>query len=105
MGIIAMANSYTSLIAHVIFSAHNREPVPASEVRNRIWAYMGGIARTNKFGAISIGGFIDQAHILIKAPAILPTAKAVQSIKGGFSKWVHENILSLFSFQWQESNL
>jgi REP element-mobilizing transposase RayT len=97
-----MANSYASLFAHVIFSTHNREPVLISEFRNRLWAYMGGIARTNKFSAITIGGFIDHAHMLIKVPAILPIAKAVQLIKGGSSKWVHENIRSLYSFQWQE---
>jgi REP element-mobilizing transposase RayT len=97
-----MANSYTSLFAHVIFSTHNREPVLTSEYRNRLWAYMGGIARTNKFSAIAIGGYSDHAHMLIKVPAILPIAKAVQLIKGGSSKWVHENIRSLHSFQWQE---
>jgi putative transposase len=81
-----MANSYTSLLAHVIFSTHNREPVLTSEFRNRLWAYMGGIARTNKFTAITVGGFIDHAYMLIKTPPILPIAKAIQLIKGGFSK-------------------
>ena len=97
-----MANSYSSLFVHVIFSTHNREPVLTSEFRNRLWAYMGGIARTNRFSAIEIGGSIDHAHMLIKVPAILPIAKAVQLIKGGSSKWVHENIPPLPSFKWQE---
>jgi putative transposase len=93
-----MANSYTSLFAHVIFSAHNREPILTSEYRNRVWAYMGGIARLNRYRAIAIGGFIDHAHMLIKVPAVLPIAKAVQLLKAGSSKWVHENIRSLRQF-------
>jgi putative transposase len=97
-----MTNSYTALFVHVIFSTHDREPVLISEFRNRLWAYMGGIARANNFNAISIGGVFDHAHMLIKVPAILPIAKAVQLIKGGSSKWIHENIPSLKAFQWQE---
>jgi putative transposase len=97
-----MANSYTSLFIHVIFSTHNREPILTSAFRNRLWAYMGGIARTNKFKAVSIGGALDHAHMLIKVPAILPIAKAVQLIKGSSSKWIHENYPSLHNFQWQE---
>jgi len=96
-----MTNSYTALFSHVIFSTHDREPVLTSEYRDRLWAYMGGIARTNNFHAISIGGFFDHAHMLIKVPAILPIAKAVQLIKGGSSKWIHENSASLHGFQWQ----
>jgi putative transposase len=97
-----MANSYTSLFIHAIFSTHNREPVLTSTLRNRLWTYMGGIARENKIKAVSIGGTVDHAHMLISIPAIIPVAKAVQLIKGGSSKCLHENIGSLRKFAWQE---
>jgi REP element-mobilizing transposase RayT len=63
---------------------------------------MGGIARENKIKAVSIGGMMDHAHMLISIPASMPVAKAVQLVKGGSSKWVHENINSLRNFAWQE---
>jgi putative transposase len=97
-----MANSYTSLFTHVIFSTHNREPLLSSTLRSRLWAYMGGIARENKIKAVSIGGTIDHSHMLISIPAMMPVAKAVQLIKGASSKWLHENIRSLRNFSWQE---
>ena len=97
-----MSNSYTSLFIHTIFSTHNREPVLTSTLRDRLWAYMGGIARGNKIKAVSIGGTLDHAHMLISIPASVPVAKAVQLVKGGSSKWVHENISSLRKFAWQE---
>ena len=34
-----MANCYTSLFAHIIFSTHNREPLLKSEWRERLFAY------------------------------------------------------------------
>ncbi len=97
-----MTNSYTSIYVHTIFSTHNREPLLSSELRERLWAYMGGIARENKFKAISVGGVIDHAHMLISIPASIAVAKAVQLIKGGSSKWLHENFGSLRKFAWQE---
>ena len=56
---------------------------------------MGGIARENKIKAIAIGGTIDHAHMLISIPAMMPVAKAVQLIKAGSSKWLHENFIPL----------
>jgi putative transposase len=97
-----MPNSYSSLLIHVIFSTHNRERVLMSTVRNNLWAYMGGIARENKIKAIGIGGTIDHAHMLISIPAMMPVAKAVQLIKAGSSKWLHENFIPLRKFSWQE---
>ena len=97
-----MANSYTSLFIHTIFSTHNREPLLISALRDRLWSYIGGIARENRIKPISIGGTIDHAHMLLSIPAIIPVAKAVQLIKGGSSKWLHENIRSLRRFARQE---
>jgi putative transposase len=97
-----MTNSYTSIYIHTIFSTHNREPLLSTEMRNRLWAYMGGIARENKFKALSVGGAIDHSHMIISIPASISVAKAVQLIKGGSSKWVHENFPALRKFAWQE---
>jgi hypothetical protein len=35
-------------------------------------------------------------------PPVIPVAKAVQLIKGGSSKWLHESHVSLPRFSWQE---
>ena len=63
---------------------------------------MGGIARENKIKAVSIGGVMDHAHMLLLIPANIPIAKTVQLVKGGSSKWLHENNTSLKNFAWQE---
>jgi putative transposase len=97
-----MANSYTSLFIHIIFSTHNRTPILKPTIRERLWAYMGGIARKNKIKAVSIGGMAEHVHMLISLPSIVSVSKAVQLIKGGSSKWLHENNNSLRKFAWQE---
>ena len=97
-----MTNSYISLYIHVVFSTKGRHPMILPELKNRLWAYMGGIARENQMKALSIGGTEDHVHVLLSLPATLPVAKAVQLIKGGSSKWVHDTYANFQRFAWQE---
>jgi REP element-mobilizing transposase RayT len=63
---------------------------------------MGGIARKNDMTALAVGGTENHVHILLSVPAAIPLAKAVQLIKGGSSKWVHETFPANHDFGWQE---
>jgi len=63
---------------------------------------MGGIARDNKIKAIAIGGVEDHAHLLLSMPATISLSRAVQLIKGGSSRWIHETMPSFRDFAWQE---
>jgi putative transposase len=62
---------------------------------------MGGIARTNGMKALAVGGTRDHVHLLISLPPTMAVAKAMQLIKSGSSKWMHDKI-ALDVFQWQE---
>ncbi len=97
-----MSNTYTSLFVHFIFSTLNREPLLVSGIRERVWTYLGGIARKNRFSAISVGGTMDHSHMLVLLPPALSVAHAVQLVKGGSSKWIHETFRPLRNFAWQE---
>lgn len=63
---------------------------------------MGGIARENKVKALSIGGTEDHVHLLLSLPSTLSIAKAIQLIKGGSSKLVHDAFPEHHAFAWQE---
>ena len=49
-----MANTYTSLHYHVIFSTKNREPWINRDIEDRVWAYIGGVARKHKMVALEV---------------------------------------------------
>ena len=51
-----MANTFTSLHYHVIFSTKSREPRIHQDVEQRVWSYLGGIARENDMKPLLIGG-------------------------------------------------
>ena len=94
-------HSFTSCLVHCVWSTRNRQPLLDSNLRDRLWPYLGGIARDNKMKALAVGGVADHIHILVSLPATLSVAKAIQLLKGNSSKWVHETFPKLRRFEWQ----
>jgi REP element-mobilizing transposase RayT len=97
-----VANTYTSLHYHVVFSTKNREPWIEEKFEQRIWAYLGGIARENNMNPLLIGGVEDHVHMLLGLPPVLALSNAVKLIKGGSSKWIKETFPDLTRFGWQD---
>jgi len=97
-----MSHSYVSNIMRCTFSTKERFPFIDSELESRLWPYLGGIARENRMKALAIGGTTDHLHALLSLPATMSFAKAVQLIKGGSSKWVHDTFAKYQKFGWQE---
>jgi REP element-mobilizing transposase RayT len=96
-----MPSTHLSLHVHVVFSTKNREPRIAAEWRDRLHAYLGGVARNS--GAIpeAIGGVADHVHLLLGLTATARLADVVRDIKAVSSKWVHDETGSR-AFAWQE---
>jgi len=97
-----MANTYTSLHYHIVFSTKNRTRWIMPEIEQRIWAYLGGIAKENKMKPIQIGGVEDHVHVLLGAPAVLAPSKIAQLIKGGSTGWIHDTFPMMKGFGWQD---
>ena len=85
-----MANTYTSLHYHIVFSTKNREARIGQGIEQRVWEYLGGIARDNDIVPVKIGGIDDHVHMVFSIPPTLSISKAVRSVEGGSSLWFHE---------------
>ncbi len=97
-----MPHSYTSNLMHCTFSTKERYPWIDSDLERNLWPYIGGIARENRMKALAIGGIFDHLHALLSLPSTMSFAKAVQLIKGGSSKWIHDSKAKYRKFEWQE---
>jgi putative transposase len=93
--------SYVSSYFHCVFGTKERRPLIRPELRDRLWPFLGGIARQNEMKAVEIGGMPDHVHILLSLPSTVSIAKALQLIKGGSSKWVHDTFPEHRLFGWQ----
>jgi REP element-mobilizing transposase RayT len=87
---------------HCVFSTRQRHKTIDPDLQQRLWPFIGGIARENSMKALAIGGTKDHVHLLLSMPATIPIAKAIQLIKGGSSKWIHETFKAHRDFAWQE---
>jgi putative transposase len=95
-------HSFTSCLVHCVWSTKDREPWLTPDLRERLWPYLGGIAKQNQMKTLAIGGMADHVHVLLSLPATLSVAKATQLLKGNSSKWIRETFPKMRSFAWQE---
>lgn len=97
-----MANTYSSLFYHLVFSTKNRTAFIHPAIEARVWAYIGGVARNHKMTAIQVGGVEDHIHALVMAPPVLAPFEIAKYLKGDSSKWIHETFAELHDFGWQD---
>ena len=97
-----MANTYTSLHYHVVFSTKNREPWLTIDIEQRVWEYVGGIARKHRMTALQVSGVDDHIHALVTAPATIAPSQIAQYLKGDSSNLMHREFPSLRNFGWQD---
>jgi putative transposase len=97
-----MANTYTALFYHIVFSTKSRAGFIRPDIEERIWAYLGGVARHHKMTPIQIGGIEDHIHALVMAPPTLAPFEIAKYLKGDSSKWIREEFPDLLNFGWQD---
>ncbi|MGH9932719.1 MAG: IS200/IS605 family transposase [Pyrinomonadaceae bacterium] len=97
-----MANTYSSLHYHISFSTKNREPWIFPDIEQRIWRFMGGIARRHRMTAQQIGGIEDHIHALVTAATTVAPFQIAQILKGESSKWIHDEFHQLKQLSWQD---
>ncbi|NOT47519.1 MAG: IS200/IS605 family transposase [Acidobacteria bacterium] len=97
-----MSHSYVSQLLHCVFSTKERRPMITPVLLSRLLPYIGGIARENKMRLLHAGGVDDHVHLLLSLLKTMSISKAMQLIKGGSSKWIHETFPEHRMFAWQE---
>jgi len=96
-----MSSTHLSLHLHVIFGTKGREPWIAPEWRERLHAYLGGVARELGVVPEAVGGVEDHVHLLLGLRATHATAEVMREIKRASSEWIHGTI-GLPAFAWQD---
>jgi putative transposase len=97
-----MANTYTKLLYHFIFSTKRREPLIVPELKKDLYSYIGGIVRGQKGVLVEIGGMPDHLHLVSRIRPDIAVAEIVRLVKANSSKWVNEQPNSRGRFAWQE---
>jgi putative transposase len=94
-----MAHTYAANFVHCVFSTKNRANSIPEELREKLWAYLFGIANNLHLRTIAIGGTANHVHVLVGLPTTMPVAEAVQKLKANSSRWMGEQGIE---FRWQD---
>jgi REP element-mobilizing transposase RayT len=85
-----------------VFATAERRPTIHQDLEERLHGYLGGIGRANGIQSLAVGGTADHVHLLLSLPRTVSLAQAVQLLKSGSSKWIHEQFPNSRHFSWQE---
>ena len=96
-----MAHTFSNVLVHVVFSTKERRALIDDSFRERLWAYMGGVARREFGSARIIGGTNNHVHALLTVRTSVSVAKAMERWKSLASGWVHKTIPGTSLFGWQ----
>lgn len=97
-----MANTFTSLTYHIVFSTKNREPWILEPITTDLYRYIGGIIDGQGGLMLEIGGISDHVHILTTIPAKVSVSDMLRAIKANSSKWINEEKTKIHKFGWQD---
>src|ERR1700752_4733374 len=94
-----MAQTFTRLLYHVIFSTKHRAPLIDEAWRPDLHAYIGGVVRNRKGDLRAAGGIPDHLHLLVRTPADWSVSDFVRDIKANSSGWRHDQGDAGFAWQ------
>ena len=96
-----MANTYTSLTYHIVFSTKLRRKLIRRDVESELHKYIAGIIREHKSQPLEIGGVEDHIHIVTGIAPTIALSDMVRLIKANSSKWFNEIHARNVKFGWQ----
>jgi putative transposase len=96
-----MPSTHISFHCHIVFSTKDRIPLIKGDWRDRLHAYLGGIAKGLGATPLAIGGTEDHVHLLIGMKSSHRLDYLLRNVKADSSEWIHREIGKRI-FQWQK---
>jgi len=96
-----MTSTYANQLMHIVFSTKNREALISTELADRLYSFMGGIARNRRCILLAAGGMPDHVHLLVSLHPTMASAALIRDVKANSSRWLRQEI-GVRTFRWQD---
>jgi len=96
-----MANTYTQLNVHGVFSVHGRANLLRDDFREELFKYIYGILKNKNQFPLAVNGYKDQVHVFFELHPTSSVSEIMQIVKQNSSKWINENKFVGGKFNWQ----
>jgi REP element-mobilizing transposase RayT len=97
-----MAQSLSKVYVHITFSTKKRYPFIDDNVKQELWAYIGGICKAWECNPIRVGGHNDHVHICCLLSKKITQIKLLEEVKKESSKWIKTKGEQYGKFYWQD---
>jgi len=96
-----MANTYSQLYVHFVFSVQNRACLLSTDWRDRLFRYICGIVNNLGNKCLAVNGTADHVHLFIGKKPTQSEAGIIQLVKKESAIWINLNHLTKGNFHWQ----
>jgi len=96
-----MANTYTQINIHAVFSVYRRENLLTHNFRQDLFKYISGILRKNMQFPLAVNGYLDHVHVFFELHPSTALSDVLQIVKSNSSKWINKNKFVKGKFEWQ----
>ncbi|MEL6718113.1 MAG: IS200/IS605 family transposase [Bacteroidota bacterium] len=96
-----MANTYTQCYFHIVFAVKHRQALIKKSWKGDLEKYITGIVQNYNHKMLAIGTVTDHIHIFFGYDLNQKIPDLVGEIKTSSNKWIKDNRLSPFKFDWQ----
>jgi putative transposase len=96
-----MAQSFTNLIYHIVFSTKDRKPLITDAHQSRLYEYISGTIRGLNGISLAINGTEDHVHLLAKLRPDRALSDVLRDLKANASGWMHDVFPDMKDFSWQ----
>lgn len=97
-----MANTYSQIYLHFVFSTKGRAELISREIECRIWAYIAEVCKRHNIAPIQIGGIETHIHAFVGVPTTMSASQAAKAIKGDSSYGIRREFDGMSNFGWQD---
>jgi putative transposase len=98
-----MADSYTNLLYHIVFSTKDRRPLITPDYQVRLYDYIGGTIRRVGGISLELNGTDDHIHLLAKLRPDRALSDVLRDLKANATGWMHDVFPSLKNLSWQRA--
>ena len=96
-----MANTYTQVNIHVVFSVKGIENMLTDNFRNELFKYISGILNNSKQFSLAVNGYKDHVHLFFEMHPTTALSDIIRMVKSNSSKWINEQKIVRGKFSWQ----
>ena len=99
---IQMADTYTQLYIHIVFSVKGRQPLIPKQHKAELHKYITGIVTNKMQKMIQINSMPDHTHIFIGITPDIAISDLVRDIKRNATQFINRKRWTVGKFMWQE---